>query len=330
MTSRIGTNGDYNVAYGVDGIIRMFGDDYLDVRVAQTFETGAANKFWSSEPTFVGITWERRSDEGSAYDLNYTFTGDDMNPEVGFLRRNDIQGMGARLQYGWIHGEESKFFSNRAMFSARRYNRISNGTMESMEIAPGWFFNMKNGLGAFMEVKYMQEGVDEDFDLSDDVMVPAGEYSFTAFEARIFTPSSKPVNARIHLEAGGFFDGNIVSVGAEPILNLSTSLQLSGEYIYNYVTFPDRDQSMQAHVARASVLYMFSTKLSASAFVQFNTAHEVFVGNFRIRYNPREGNDFYLVYNDSRGFMVEDDTVPQPPSYYNRAIMLKYTHTFRL
>ena len=93
---------------------------------------------------------------------------------------------------------------------------------------------------------------------------------------------------------------------------------------------PDRDQSLQAHVARASVLYMFSTKLSASAFVQFNTANEVFVGNFRIRYNPREGNDLYLVYNDSRGFMVGDDVVPQPPSYYNRAIMLKYTHTFRL
>jgi hypothetical protein len=330
MTSRIGTNGDYNVAYGVDGIIRMFGDDYLDVRVAQTFETGAANKFWSAEPTFVGITWERRSDEGFAYDLNYTFTGEEMHPEVGFLRRNDIHGGGGRLQYGWIHGENSKFFSNRAMFSVRRNNRISDGTLESMEIAPGWFFNLKNGLGAFMEIKFMQEGVDEDFDLSDDVVVPAGEYAFTAFEARIFTPSSKPISARIHLESGGFFDGGIVSVGAEPILNLSASLQLSGEYQYNYVTFPDRDQSLHAHVARGSVLYMFSTKLSASAFVQFNTANEVFIGNFRIRYNPREGNDLYLVYNDSRSFMVADDTLPMPPSYYNRAIMLKYTHTFRL
>ncbi|MEA3461992.1 MAG: DUF5916 domain-containing protein, partial [Bacteroidota bacterium] len=330
MTSRIGTNGDYNMAYGLDGIIRMFGDDYLDVRVAQTFETEAENKFFSTDPTFVGITWERRTDEGFAYDLNYTFTGEQMNPEVGFLRRKDIQGMGARLQYGWIHGEDSKFFSNRTMFSARRYNRVSDGSLESMEIAPGWLFIMKNGLGAFVELKYMKEGVDEDFDLSDEAMIPAGEYSFTAMEARIFTPSNKPISARINLEAGGFYDGNIVSVGAEPILSLSASLQLSGTYQYNYVTFPDRDQSMQAHIARASILYMYSTKLSASAFVQFNTANEVFVGNFRIRYNPREGNDLYLVYNEYRGFMVADDTVPEPPSYYNRAIMLKYTHTFRL
>jgi len=336
MTSRIGTNGDYNVAYGVDGIIRMFGDDYLDVRVAQTFETGAENKFFSTDPTFVGITWERRTDEGFAYDLNYTFTGEQMNPGVGFLRRNDIQGMGARLQYGWIHGENSKFFSNRAMFSARRYSRVTDGSLESMEISPGWFFNMKKGLGAFIEIKYMKEGVDEEFNVSgsDEVVVPEGEYEFTAFEAMIFTPSSKPVSARINVEAGGYFDGNIVSVGAEPILNLSASLQLSGAYQFSYIELPDRDslpsQIARVNLLRVNLLYMYSTKLSASAFVQFNTANEVFVGNFRLRYNPSEGNDFYLVYNEYRGFMVADDTVPEPPSYYNRAIMLKYTHTFRL
>lgn len=330
MTSRIGTNGNYNVAYGLDGIIRLFGDDYLDVRFAQTYETGAENKVFSTDPTFVGITWERRTDEGFAYDLNYTFTGEEMNPDMGFLRRNDIQGMGGRLQYGWIYGEASKLFSNRAMFQVRRYNRVSDGSLESMEISPGWFINSKKGLGAFMEIKYMKEGVEEEFDLSDDVVIPAGEYAFTAFEAMIFTPSSKRISARIKFEGGGFYDGNIVSVGATPILNLSASLQLSGTYQFNTIHFPDRDQSMQSHVGRASILYMYSTKLSASTFVQVNSANDVFVGNFRIRYNPREGNDFYLVYNEYRGFMVEDDAFPESPSYYNRAILLKYTHTFRL
>jgi hypothetical protein len=300
------------------------------VRVAQTMETDAENKAFSTDPTFVGISWERRTDEGFAYDLNYTFTGEQMNPDMGFLRRNDVQGFGGRLQYGWIHDETSKFFSNRAIFQLRRNNRISDGSLESMEISPGWFVNTKMGLGAFVELKYMKEGVDEAFDLSDEVVVPSGEYGFTAFEAMIFTPSSKPIGARINFETGGFFDGNKISVGASPILNLSASLQLSGDYEYNHITFPERDQSLRAHVARASILYMYSTILSGSAFVQLNNANEVFLGNFRLRYNPREGNDFYLVYNEYRGFMVQDDTVPVPPSYYNRAIMLKYTHTFRL
>ncbi len=329
MTSRIGTDGSYNVAYGLDGIIRMFGDDYLDVRMAQTFETGAENNVFSGDPTYAGIRWERRTDEGFAYDLSYNFTGEQMNPGVGFLRRNSIRGFGSRLQYGWIPGETSRFFSYRAMLSARRYARVSDGSLESMEIAPGTFIMTKKGWGAFVELKFMKEGVEEDFELSDDAMVPAGEYEFVALEARIFTPSSNALGARMDLETGGFFDGNIVSVGISPILNLSASLQLAGAYEFNNINFPDRDQSMMSHIARGSILYMFSTKLSVNAYVQFNTANHAFVGNFRLRYNPREGNDFYIVINDYQGFMLSD-TYPVSPSYYNRAILLKYTHTFRL
>ena len=329
MTSRIGTDGRYNVAYGVDGIFRVFGDDYLDVRVAQTFETGAENRVFSTDPTFVGIKWERRTDEGFAYDLYYNFTGEQMNPEMGFLRRNNIQGLGSRFQYGWIPDETSKFFSYRAIFQARRYNRISDGALESMEISPGTFFMTKKGFGSFVEFKYMKEGVQEDFDLSDEVVVPAGEYEFMSFEGRIFTPQSKPVGVMLRMEAGGFYDGNIISLEASPILNLSSSIQLSGAYEFNAISFPDRDQSMQSHIARVNILYMYSTKLSVSTFVQLNNANHAFIGNFRLRYNPREGNDFYLVFNEYRGFM-ETHSIPEKPPYYNRAILLKYTHTFRL
>ena len=329
MTSRIGTDGSYNVAYGVDGIIRMFGDDYLDVRFAQTLETEAENKFFSTDPTFAGITWERRTDEGFAYDLSYTFTGEQMNPEMGFLRRNNILGLGSRFQYGWMPDETSKLFSYRAMFQVQRYNRVSDGELESMEISPGTFFMTKKGFGSFVEFRYMKEGVQEDFDLSDEVLVPAGEYNFMGLQVRVFTPQSKPVVVMFRAEAGGFYDGNIISLEASPILNLSSSLQLSGAYEFNAISFPDRNQSLQSHIARVNVLYMYSTKLSVSTFVQLNNANHAFIGNFRIRYNPREGNDFYLVFNEYRGFM-EIQSFPEKPPYYNRALLLKYTHTFRL
>ncbi len=50
-------------------------------------------------------------------------------------------------------------------------------------------------------------------------------------------------------------------------------------------------------------------------------------GVLRLRFNPREGNDFYLVVNEYRG--IDDGThTPAFPDYFNRSIMLKYTHTF--
>jgi hypothetical protein len=330
MTSRLGTNGGYNVAYGLDGIFRLFGDDYLDVRLAQTMEDSTENSVLSGDPSFFGIRWERRSDEGFAYDLSYNYIGSQLNPDMGFLLRNNVHGFNTRFQYGWIPGEESKFFSYRAMIQVRRSNRISDGQLESQEISPGWFFNTKKGLGINVEYKFMKEGVEEDFELGEDAVVPAGEYSFSAMEARIFTPQTKPVSAMIQLQAGGFYDGNVISVQATPRFNLSSSLNFSGAYIFNVINFPDRNQSMMSHVGRLNILYMFSTKLSVSALLQVNNADEIFIGNFRIRYNPREGNDFYLVYNENRGFLVSENAYPEPPSYYGRTILLKYTYTFRL
>jgi hypothetical protein len=313
----------------MDGIFRLFGDDYLDVRMAQTYETGAENKFFSLDPTFAGIRWERRNDEGFAYDLSYTFTGQQMDPGMGFMRRNDIQGIGSRLQYGWFPGENSTFFSNRAMFQFRRYNRISDGGLESMEVSPGWFMNTKKGFGAFIELQYMKEGVAEEFEMADEVVVPAGEYGFFQTSARIFTPQTRKVSAMFRTEAGQFYDGNRISVEVSPRLNLSASLQVTGSYEFNAVSFPERQQELLSHIGRVNLLYMYSTKLSASMFVQINNANNIFIGNFRIRYNPREGNDLYLVFNEYRGFM-EPEAIPVHPPYYNRTVLLKYTHTFRL
>ncbi len=329
ITSRLGTDGSYNVACGADGIFRLFGDDYVDVRLAQTYQSEADSNALEGEPSFAGIRWERRSDEGFAYDLSYNYIGSQFNPEVGFLRRNDIQGIGTRFQYGWLPGEQSKLFSARVMLQVNRYNRLSDGGLESMEISPGWMLMTKGGFGSFVEFQSMKEGVLEDFDLSDDVIVLAGDYNFIGFQGRFWTPQTYTVSSMFRLTAGEFYDGRRFSIQATPILNLSSSLQLSGTYEFNAVDFPGRDQSLRSFLGMVKILYMYSTKISASTFIQFNNADDVLIGNFRLRYNPREGNDFYLVLNDYRCI---SKTVADPvtPPYYNQAVLLKYTHTFRL
>ena len=123
--------------------------------------------------------------------------------------------------------------------------------------------------------------------------------------------------------------GKITGLEAEPSVNLSSSIKLSAAYEYNRIRFPDRitNNSLDIHSVNVKALYMLNTKLSASVLLQYvNTADEL-IGNFRLRFNPREGNDFYLVYNDFRG-LNQMNRFPAPPPFFNRTIMLKYTHTF--
>ena len=74
---------------------------------------------------------------------------------------------------------------------------------------------------------------------------------------------------------------------------------------------------------------MFSTKLSASLLLQYVNTEDELITNFRLRYNPREGNDFYLVFNDFRSISNKNST-PEPPKYFNETVMVKYIHTFIL
>ena len=43
---------------------------------------------------------------------------------------------------------------------------------------------------------------------------------------------------------------------------------------------------------------MLSTEISAVAFVQYKSTLDLGVANVRLRYNPREGDDLYVVWNE--------------------------------
>jgi len=74
---------------------------------------------------------------------------------------------------------------------------------------------------------------------------------------------------------------------------------------------------------------MFTTKLSLNAFVQYNSTENGLSTNIKFRYNPREGNDFYIVINEGRS-TYRDLEDPRLPQFNNRSILLKYTYTFIL
>ena len=65
-----------------------------------------------------------------------------------------------------------------------------------------------------------------------------------------------------------------------------------------------------------------------SAFAQINTLDNISAVNFRLRYNPVDGNDLYLVYNEVLNNNPRS-RIPSLPSSEARAIMIKYIHTLR-
>ena len=327
ITSRVGTDGTYNEAYGLDAIFRVAADDYITFQWAQTFENGRANNPASLDPTRLRLTWERRTQQGFGSYLGLSRAGQDHNPAMGFEMREDFTAGRARFLYGWLPGETSFLQSHHLFAEGYAILRNENGSLESAEAGPGWEFSTKSGFNGQLSLKTYYESLSEPFDLSDECDVPTGTYSFYGLESYLMTPMGRTLSGMLMLRAGSFYDGWRITAGLRPNWSLTPNLILSGMYEYNRIEFPGRDREFIAHLIQARLSATPSTHFSILTFVQFNSADNVVVGNVRFRYNPREGIDLYLVYNE----VLNSDRfgeIPVPPLSSGRAVLLKYSYMF--
>lgn len=329
MTSLMGTDGSQNIAYGLDGVFKLFNQNYLTAAWAQTFDDNRNMNLLSTEPARIWINFENRDYSGFIYNLDYSYSGEQYNPGLGFQNRSDFTRVGNSIGFGWI--PEDHPIINRHQVKAEGFLVINNeiGVTESAELGPSYSLSTKKSQSLDIDVKYTYEDIPFSFSLSDEVSVPAGSYEFFGSNFSYQTSNAKLLWASISGYTGTFFDGWRHTAGLSPTWNLSPSLSLSGLLQINYITFPDRDQRLTATVARLRALYMLNTKFSVSAFSQYNSQASGIVSNLRIRYNPREGNDLYIVFNEATNTR-RDRLNPVLPVMNNRTILFKYTYTFTL
>jgi hypothetical protein len=329
FTSRLGMNGSYNLAYGVDGIIRIFGDDYLDFKWTQTFESDTVNNSLT-QPLRFGAGWERRSRKGLGYNLGYSYSGIHFNPGTGFEMMDDYSSLRAGIQYGWMPGENSKLYrhSPEARISYRTY--VEDGSLMTFSSFTGWSFQTKDQWQWDLFMVYNIENLKDSLEIiEDELFINPSKYKFINLRGNLSTPISKPLFLMLRTEAGQYYDGTRFSIRLQPTWNISRHFELGGTYNFDHLNFHDRDLKMTNHIAGLKLLYMLDTKFSVNAFVQYNTALNEIITNLRLRYNPKEGNDLYLVFNEGRNTNLTRE-LPNLPVYSSRAVMLKYTYTFNL
>ncbi|NIM51276.1 MAG: hypothetical protein GTN78_04110 [Gemmatimonadales bacterium] len=329
LTSRIAADGSYNVAYGVDGIIRVFGQDYVTLNWSQTFDDDEPEAGELLDRGFVRVMWERRGIDGLTYSASASRAGAAFNPEMGFLRRSDFLHSSNRIAYGWRPGPESVLLRHNLGVAASLIRRNDLDLIETVEIQPAWEFETKAGHTLWFEGAVIYENLDEEFSISDSAGVPAGTYTFMSGAVGYGPPTANLLRTSLSISAGQFYDGWRVSGGISPTWNASRHLQISGSWGLDIVRFPDRSERFTAQIVRFRTRLMLTSALTATAFAQYNSAADVVIGNFRVRYNPREGVDLYLVYNEGRNTDRFRD-VPTLPAVDERTLVVKYSHTLNL
>ncbi|MBA2670123.1 MAG: hypothetical protein H0U67_07125, partial [Gemmatimonadetes bacterium] len=158
--------------------------------------------------------------------------------------------------------------------------------------------------------------------------VPAGEYRWVEGRIAHTQPGSSLLRGTLAVEGGRFYDGYRLGFSAGPTWSVSRHLELNGLYQASRISFAERpsgEEQVLIQVARVRARVMLSGALSTAYFVQYTSATDLVTLNARLRYNRREGQDFYLVFND--GLNTERAALePGLPLSAGRTLLLKYSH----
>lgn len=329
-TSRLG-GGRHNLALGIDGTFRLFGDDYLDLKWAATDdETDPAGADFASRSLW-DARWQRRTNRGLSYILEYMRSGDRYQPDLGFLPRIDVSRYTAVSN--WYFFKDAHPWLRRIWPGALAFGTYRNptGALESGQYAAWVQWDTKAGGGGWVEPKLFVEDVAEPFSIGGEVVIPRGRYTFADLQVVRTMPTGSRLRADLNFRAGSFFDGRRIQAVVTPTWNASRHLELGGSYQLTRLRFDARGQQADIHLAALNVRVATNARASANALVQYNSTTDRLDVNLRLRYNFSEGTDLWIVYNE--GLVTDrigEPGTPELPLSTGRALIVKYTHTFGL
>ncbi|MEX1269182.1 MAG: DUF5916 domain-containing protein [Balneolaceae bacterium] len=326
FTSKVTANGSDNLSFGMDGSIRLKANDYLVWTWAQTIDENINDLlFWDASQ--VRINWERRTRRGFSWKSTINRTGDKYNPGIGFVPRSDYFHIGQEINYGWMPGENSPLHWHSLKLDGSVYWRTTEPEIESAEYGAFWNGDTKNGDQISTGLTWHYEDILTDFTILDRARIFPGEYSFFRAEAGYRRAAGRLFRPGIDANIGSFYDGWRLLLNFSPRWNLSKHFELEASWLYNLVDLPSEPRRFDAHIGQLRVRTALNTQLSTNALFQVNSSANRILTNIRFRYNFRDGNDLWIVYNEGihtnrhRSGLVW-------PRMDTRVLMAKYTHTF--
>ena len=139
------------------------------------------------------------------------------------------------------------------------------------------------------------ERLDEDFEISEGVLLPAGSvYRFTRYQVEVETAEHRIVSVSPEVAWGDFFSGRRRDFSMQLKVRPRRGLELGLEAERNVLDLAEG--SFTADVFRLDMSAQFSPFVALANNLQYDTVSRLLGWQIRFRWIRRPGNDFYLVY----------------------------------
>jgi hypothetical protein len=304
-----------NQVFGVDGTFAFF--DNL-----------AINTYWAKTDTsgFTGNDTSYRTHldyAGDRYGLQveHLAVGDDFNPDIGFVRRDDIRKSQVQFRFSP---------RPRALKSVRRLSWATSGTyieneqgrVDTRDLGSEFAFEFQNSDRFSVSYGRTYEYLPQPLRIVG-LTVPVGGYDYQSGAVVMTFGRQRKVSGTIALEQGSFYGGHKTTLTiTQGRFNPTPRLALEPSYVANWVDLPQGVS--RTHLVGTRATFTMTPTMFTSALVQYNSGAKAVSANVRLRWEYRPGSELFVVYNEQR-----DTMTPSFPDLVNRAFIVKVNRLFR-
>jgi hypothetical protein len=231
--------------------------------------------------------------------VSYTFLGDSLDPGLGFLPRSAYHSLSTsasympRLEKGWIGNIVRQWF-----FELRIMNYWNlNGDLESRQIftAP---VNFQTESGEHIEFNVIpnREVLPVDFEVSEGIIIPKGDYSFLNYRFEVNTASYRKAQFDFSYSFGEFYDGLYKDILTGVTLKFDGYATM--EVGTNLIRGNLSQGKFSENVYFTKLNLYITPDLGITNYIQFDDITNQLGYNGRFFWQIRPGNTIYLVYNN--------------------------------
>ncbi|MGH9257120.1 MAG: DUF5916 domain-containing protein [Vicinamibacterales bacterium] len=305
-----------NTAYGVDGTFAFFDNLAFNTYWARTRTEGL-----SRDDTSYRAQMDYAGDRYGVQ-VERLVVGDHFNPELGFLRRDDMQRSFGLFRFS---PRPRAFRSIRKFSWLGSLDYITNGTghLETRDLNGEFAIEFQSSDRFAVSYNDTYEFLPRPFRIGPGVTLPVGGYGFSTLRLAMNLGQHRMLAGNVAAERGTFYGGDKIALSvSRGRVNLGAQLSLEPIYSVNRVELPQG--SFTTHLVGSRVTHTMTPLMFVSALLQYNSAIHAVAANVRLRWEYQPGSELFVVYNEER-----DTWGRRFPDLANRALIVKINRLFR-
>ena len=335
LTNRFstGNNSVSNQSYGV-GAVNNINDKWtVGFGTAVTYDS-LVNKTFDKN-SFINVFIYKNVNEGFSHGINFEHAEKKFNPAIGFNPETDYGFIsitnGKRTRINGIHSINYWSVNTELQYRWKLLSQLTETRFANIKTELDW----KNGsILTLIPAEYKEDRLFESWQINDNVLVPAGYYHMYTGILDYIYDESKSYTGEFLGKYGDFYGGTIFTLNPSVNYIINRYFRLNLNYEFNQINFPIEFSESKNPVYRSNLVAFYltvtqSSKFSIKLLAQYDDNSNSVGGNLRIRYNPKEGTDLYIVFNSALN-VNRLDVKPKIPLVDQQAIVVKYSISFGL